>query len=84
LDRMITKTLADIYLRQGHLQEAYEILTTLSNEDPADLELWIKLEDVSQRLKSNPPVLHQQERSAEERIRVLETWLRNIRKRRSE
>ena len=33
MDRMTTKTLAEIYLQQGHLQEAYEIFKALAERD---------------------------------------------------
>jgi Tfp pilus assembly protein FimV len=43
MDRMITKTLAEIYLKQGDLRKAYEILKVLSEQEPSDKETQRKL-----------------------------------------
>jgi hypothetical protein len=75
MDRMTTKTLAEIYLQQGHLQEAYEIFKTLAEKDPFDQELQGKVKELKEKLHPSPP-------SKDERIRHLENWLDNIRKRR--
>ena len=82
MDKMATKTLAEIYLRQGHFREAYEILATLASENPSDPEIRMKLTDVSKRLESVPSVNTRKDPSARERIQVLEQWLDAIRKRR--
>lgn len=82
MDKIATKTLADIYLRQGHLREAYEILTTLANENPADPEIRMKLTEVSMRIKSGPSLNAPKDPSPRETIQVLEQWLKAIRKRR--
>jgi hypothetical protein len=39
MDRVATKTLAEIYLKQGHLREAYEIFKILAEKDPSDPEM---------------------------------------------
>ena len=75
MDHMTTKTLAEIYLQQGHLQEAYEIYKTLAEKDPLDAEIQKRLEELTEKLHPSPL-------SREEKIRHLEQWLVNIRKRR--
>jgi hypothetical protein len=82
MDRMTTKTLAGIYLQQGHLQEAYEILKTLAEKDPFDQELQEKVKELKEKLHPLPPSNFPCPLSKDERIRYLEKWLDNIRKRR--
>jgi len=78
MDRIITKTLADLYLKQGHLKEAYEIYKALFEKDPFDQEVKEKLDELSQKLNLSPPA-DQWIRSPEERIQLLQRWLANIR-----
>jgi len=82
MDRMVTKTLAEIYLQQGHLQEAYQILKALAEKDPNNMEIKVKLEELSKQLSPSSPLPHPPLRSKEEKIRFLERWLVNIRERR--
>ena len=73
---MTTKTLAEIYLQQGHLREAYDILKSLAEQDPANLEIQTRLKELSEKLKSLPPP------AVEERISALKAWLSAIQARR--
>jgi len=82
MDRMATKTLAEIYLRQGHLQEAYEIYKALAEKDPSDPEIQKRLEELREKLHLSPPSNFPYALSRQEKIRNLEKWLANIRKRR--
>lgn len=82
MDRMATKTLAEIYLHQGHLQEAYQIFKALAEKDPNNMEIKLKLEELSKRLSPSSSLSHPPPRSKEEKIRFLERWLVNIRERR--
>ena len=82
MDRMTTKTLAEIYLQQGHLQEAYEIYKTLAKKDPFDAEIQKRLEELREKLYPSPPSSFPYPLSKEEKIQHLEKWLANIRKRR--
>jgi thioredoxin-like negative regulator of GroEL len=82
MDRLITKTLAEIYLKQGDLRKAYEILKTLFEQDPSDKEVKEKLIELSERLGLFPPTLHPADHTKEERIHVLKKVLTNIRGRR--
>jgi hypothetical protein len=50
MDRLMTKTLAEIYLQQGHLQEAYDIYKTLAEKDPSDAEIQKRLEELREKL----------------------------------
>jgi tetratricopeptide (TPR) repeat protein len=79
---MTTKTLAEIYLQQGHLQEAYEIYKALAEKDPFDAEIQNRLEELRERLAPPPPSSFPSPLSREEKIQHLEKWLANIRKRR--
>jgi hypothetical protein len=81
MESLKTKTLAEIYIRQGHLQEAFEIYRALAEKDPGDRDAREKLKYLSQRLgflSSGPSTA----RSKEEKTRVLEGWLANIQNRR--
>lgn len=81
MDRMATKTLAEIYLRQGYFQEAFEIFKALAEKDPQDMEIQKRLEELREKLP--PPPLHlPYSHTNEDKIRPLEKWLENIRKRR--
>jgi tetratricopeptide (TPR) repeat protein len=81
MEHMTTKTLAEIYLQQGHLQEAYEIYRALAEKDPFDTEIQDRLEELRERLHP-PPTSGLPPLSREEKIRYLEKWLDTIRKRR--
>ena len=85
MERMISKTLAEIYLQQGHLQEAYQILKALLERDPSNQEVQKKLMEVSERLgieMSPKPETVPSRLSDDEKIRLLTRWLANIRKQR--
>jgi tetratricopeptide (TPR) repeat protein len=79
---MTTKTLAEIYLQQGHLQEAYEIYKALAEKDPFDAEVEERLDELREKLHPSPPSSFSHPLSREEKIQHLEKWLANIRKRR--
>ena len=51
MDRLVTKTLAEIYLQQGHLEEAYSLFKTLSERDPEDVELRNRLKELEEKVK---------------------------------
>ncbi len=72
MNRMTTKTLAEIYLQQGHLREAYDILKSLAEEDPANLEIQTRLKELSEKLESPTTA------TVEERISALKAWLSAI------
>jgi DNA-binding SARP family transcriptional activator len=76
MNRMTTKTLAEIYLQQGHLREAYEIFKSLAEQDPTDLQIQNRLKELSEKLDLPPPS------AAEERISTLKEWLSAIQARR--
>jgi hypothetical protein len=94
MEPMKTKTLAEIYIKQGHLREACDILTDLSGKDPSNQELRQRLTELRKRLdvtQSSDPTQHRSlprspphspPRSNEERLQILEGWLSNIQKRR--
>ncbi len=78
--QILTKTLAELYLQQGHLYDALEIYLQLSEKDPFDLEVQKKILELKEKLSLSsdlplPP-------SKEERILLLKKWLSNIRRRR--
>jgi len=82
MDRMITKTLAEIYLKQGDLRKAFEIFKILSEQDPSDKETQTKLVELSERLGFSPPSIPPTDRSTEKKISILKKVLANIRERR--
>jgi tetratricopeptide (TPR) repeat protein len=82
MDHMTTKTLAEIYLQQGHLQEAYEIYQALAEKDPFDAQIQKRLKELREKLHPSLSSSFPSPLSKEERIRHLEKWLANIRKRR--
>ena len=82
MNRVETKTLAEIYLQQGHLKEAYEMFKRLSEKDPTDPEIQTRLYELGERFTSPSPPAGPSCLSTEERISILEGWLANIRKRR--
>ncbi len=82
MEPMATKTLAEIYLQQGHLQEAFEIYKALAEKDPFDPEIQRKVEELREKLHPSPPSHFVHPLSREERLRHLEKWLANIRKQR--
>ncbi len=94
MEPMKTKTLAEIYIKQGHLREAYEILTDLAGKDPSNQELRQRLIELRTKLDLTQPSDPSQPRSLprspprssprtnEERLQILEGWLSNIQKRR--
>ena len=79
---MKTKTMAEVYIKQGHLQEAYEILKTLAEKDPGDPEIRERLRELSGKLGVAPPSIDQSVRSREKEIQTLGKWLMNIQNRR--
>jgi len=83
MERMTTKTLAEIYFQQGHFQEAYEIYKALAEKDPFDDEIRERIVELEEKL--HPPAPSgASSLSVEEQVRHLEKWLANIRKRRSD
>jgi hypothetical protein len=82
MEPMATKTLAEIYLQQGHLQEAFEIYKALAEKDPFDPEIQKKVKELREKLHLSPPSHFAHPLSREERLRHLEKWLANIRKQR--
>jgi hypothetical protein len=81
---IITKTLAEIYLQQGYLKEAYEILKALSEKDPSNIEIRKRLNELGQMLSHPSPFIYSSDLSANDKISLLKRWLHNIRKRRGE
>jgi hypothetical protein len=79
---MKTRTLAEVYLKQGHLEDAYEILEGLAEKDPGDLEIKEKLKELSRKLGIPPASIAQSVHSREKEIQTLGKWLMNIRNRR--
>jgi tetratricopeptide (TPR) repeat protein len=81
---IITKTLAEIYLQQGYLQEAYEIFRVLLEKDPSDIETQKRLNELGQKLSHSSPSIDPSVPSTDQEIYLLKRWLDNIRKRRGE
>jgi dethiobiotin synthetase len=82
MDKFTTKTLAEVYIQQGYLQEAYKIFKTLAEKDPSDPEIQKRVEELREKLHLSPPSDFPSPLSKEEKIRRLEKWLAHIRKQR--
>ena len=80
MDRLVTKTLAEIYLQQGHLDEAYSIFKILSERDPENVELKNRLKELEEELSLSRST--QLTPPAPKKIQNLEKWLDHIRERR--
>ena len=83
MDRLLTKTLAEIYVRQGHLQEAYDIFKALSERNPSDGELQNQIKVLEEKLALTCPEPPHVDPSLEKKIHRLEGWLNSIRNRKT-
>ena len=81
---IVTKTLAEVYLQQGYLKEAYEIFKALSEKDPSNIEIRKRLNELGQMLSHSSPFIYSSGLSADDKISLLKRWLHNIQKRRGE
>jgi len=82
MEQIKTKTMAEIYLKQGHLQEAYEIFKVLAEKTPDNHEIGEKLRLLSQKLGLVGPITPSDAHSNKETLQALEKWLTNIQIRR--
>jgi hypothetical protein len=82
MEQIKTKTMAEIYLKQGHLQEALDIFKTLAEKNPSDQEVREKLRILNLRIGLISPPSPSSVLSREERIEFLERWLAHIQSRR--
>ena len=80
MGHLVTKTLAEIYLQQGHLEEAYSLFKTLSERDPEDVELKNRLKELEEKVKLSRST--QSISPVPKKIQNLEKWLNNLRERR--
>lgn len=80
MDQLASKTLAEVYLKQGHFQEAYEILKSLAEKDPSDPEAQRTLEEVKEKLGLPSSPIQKPIPPPGGKIEVLEKWLSHIRK----
>ncbi len=76
MDRLVTKTLAEIYLQQGHFEKAYSLFKTLSERNPEDVELRNRLKELEEKARLSRS-------SVSKKVQNLEKWLNNIRERRN-
>jgi hypothetical protein len=84
MDEIATKTLAEIYFKQGDFRKAYEIYKILAARDPSDIEIQKRLNQLDQELNLSRPSGQSLPRSKEEKIRFLERWLAHIEERKKE
>jgi hypothetical protein len=82
MNRILTKTLAEIYLQQGHLEEAYKIFKVLAKKDPSDIEIQKRLKELDEKLNLSCPLTDRSAPSPDEKLRTLKRWLVNVRERR--
>jgi hypothetical protein len=81
MDQIVTKTMVEVYLKQGLLQEAYDILKVLSERDPFDPEIEMKLKELGEQLNPSPSLTTPLHHPTSERVHALIRWLDNIKKR---
>jgi hypothetical protein len=81
MDEIATKTLAEVYAKQGDLRKAYEIYKILSEKNPSDMEIQKRLNELNHVLNPSPPPGQSLPRSREEKIQFLERWLAHIHER---
>ena len=55
MDRLATRTLAEIYFQQGHLEEAYSLFKALSERDPENVELRNRLKELEEKMNLVTP-----------------------------
>jgi hypothetical protein len=82
MEQIKTKTMAEIYLKQGHLLEAYEILRTVAEKDPSDQEVMEKLRILRLKMGLISSPSHSSALPKEDRIEFLRKWLAHIQSRR--
>ena len=74
---LFTVTLAELYIKQGHFQEAAKILREIRRRDPQNVQAWTKLEALN--APSNPDSSVSTEFVAPNKlIKTLSSWLKNI------
>jgi len=67
-----TMTLVDLYVKQGHLKEALEVLEAMRQKDPANEKVKERIRGVQALMGSPSPV------TAEETLAELEHWLHQL------
>lgn len=77
-----TKTLAQLYLRQGDSQKALEIYLKVLEREPQNAEIRETVEYLKRKTKQAPPIMsngQSEEDTKKEQIRSLERWREGIR-----
>jgi thioredoxin-like negative regulator of GroEL len=70
-----TVTLAELYIRQGHLDSAQNVLETILRENPVHETALFKLREVEELLRKN-----REKKQRDELIGELNGWLTNVQK----
>ncbi len=77
-----TKTLAELYLNQGHPEKALEIYYEILKREPSNREIREAINDLKGKM-AHPSQPHfidpPQDFTKKERIKTLQKWLDNIR-----
>ena len=78
MDDIRTKTMAELYVQQGHLKEALHIYQALLEKDPLDIEIKNRIKELSERLRLSSPIGDETNPFTNETIKILKRWLANI------
>lgn len=72
-----TVTLADLYIKQGHLQMAADVLAEIIRQDPVNVQARVRLDTVkaAMTLKSTADATV---KSSDDLITILSSWLENL------
>lgn len=73
---LFTVTLADLYIRQGHLPEALRILEEIVKKEPRNVQAVKKLDMLRKTLE--PASTVSEKFDSDKLIKVLSSWLQNI------
>jgi len=73
-----TVTLSELYITQGHLDMAYDVLSEILKRDPGNQQVANRLQDVHAMIEDKKKEKHPQLRKNDKVIQELTRWLKNI------
>jgi len=69
-------TLAELYIRQGHLQVARKILEEIIKREPQNMQAAAKFDTLKKSLDSSSTVVEKFD--SDKLIKTLSSWLKNV------
>ncbi|MFZ2397241.1 MAG: hypothetical protein WAW31_01005, partial [Smithella sp.] len=73
---LFTVTLAELYIRQGHLPVARKILEEIIKKEPQNIQAAAKLDSLKKSLDSSSTVVEKFD--PDKLIKMLSSWLKNV------